>query len=168
MTAMQRSRSADAAARVSRRPASGGHSASRSSPCGRVAGRWPARPATIADRTTRTPAARAGSRAVGRRIEFIAHAMRRVRQISGHAPLPMRLASCVAASTRAARPTDQTPDFTVTKRTSRKPPEISACIRRSCVCPCARASKSSRSAIGSSDNPKRQTAAARFSGRPAL
>src|SRR5262249_19213446 len=34
----------------SRRPASGGHSASRSSPCGRVAGRWPARPATIADR----------------------------------------------------------------------------------------------------------------------
>ena len=38
-------RAADAAARVSRRPASGGHSASRSSPCGRVAGRWPAQPA---------------------------------------------------------------------------------------------------------------------------
>src|SRR5262249_2021816 len=50
-------RAAGVAARVSRRPASGGHSASRSSPCGRVAGRWPARPATIADRTTRTPQA---------------------------------------------------------------------------------------------------------------
>src|SRR5215831_1508949 len=39
-------RAADAAARVSRYPASDGHSASRSSPCGHVAGRWPARPAT--------------------------------------------------------------------------------------------------------------------------
>src|SRR5215510_14407936 len=45
-------RAAGVAARVSRHPASDGHSASRSSPCGRVAGRWPARPATIADRTT--------------------------------------------------------------------------------------------------------------------
>src|SRR5262249_51229933 len=49
------------AARVSRHPASDGHSASRSSPCARVAGRWPARPATIADRTTRTPASRGDS-----------------------------------------------------------------------------------------------------------
>src|SRR5215471_20125751 len=54
-------RAADAAARVSRRPASGGHSASRSSPCGRVAGRWSAQPATIADRITRTPASRGGN-----------------------------------------------------------------------------------------------------------
>ena len=36
----------------------GRHSASRSSPCARGAGRWPAQPATIADRTTRTPASR--------------------------------------------------------------------------------------------------------------
>src|SRR5215831_3617167 len=35
-TQRQTARAADAAARVSRRPASGGHSASRSSPCGRV------------------------------------------------------------------------------------------------------------------------------------
>src|SRR5215831_18611334 len=55
-------RAVGVAARVSRHPASDGHSASRSSPCGRVAGRWPARPATIADRTTRTPASRGGSR----------------------------------------------------------------------------------------------------------
>src|SRR5258707_4568277 len=34
---------------------------SRSSPCGRVAGRWPARPATIVDRTTRTPASLGGN-----------------------------------------------------------------------------------------------------------
>src|SRR5262249_14237257 len=54
-------RAAGVAARVSRRPASGGHSASRSSPCGRVAGRWPTRPATIADRPTRTPASRGDS-----------------------------------------------------------------------------------------------------------
>jgi len=47
--------------RVSRRPASGGHSASRSSPCGCVAGPWPARPATIADRTTPTPTSRGDS-----------------------------------------------------------------------------------------------------------
>src|SRR2546429_1003041 len=38
-------RAAGVAARVSRRPASDGHSATRSSPCARVAGRWPARPA---------------------------------------------------------------------------------------------------------------------------
>jgi hypothetical protein len=31
-------------------------------PCGRVAGRWPARAATIADRTSRTPASRGDSR----------------------------------------------------------------------------------------------------------
>jgi hypothetical protein len=55
-------RAAGVAARVSRRPASGAHLASRSSPCGRVAGRWPARLATIADRTTRTPASRGDSR----------------------------------------------------------------------------------------------------------
>src|SRR5262249_25434505 len=54
-------RAAHVAARVSRRPASGGHSASRSSPCARVAGRWSAQPATIADRTTRTPASRGDS-----------------------------------------------------------------------------------------------------------
>ena len=46
---MALARAADAAARVSRRPASGGHSASRSSPCGRVAGRWSGQSATIAD-----------------------------------------------------------------------------------------------------------------------
>src|SRR5262249_59741202 len=45
-------------ARVCRDRAWEGHGASRSSPCGCVAGRWPARPATIADRTTRTPASR--------------------------------------------------------------------------------------------------------------
>jgi hypothetical protein len=39
-----------------------GRSASRSSPCGRVAGRWSAQPATIADRTIRTPASRGDSR----------------------------------------------------------------------------------------------------------
>ena len=44
------------------RQSSGGHSASRSSPCGRVAGRRSAQPATIADRTTRTPASRGDSR----------------------------------------------------------------------------------------------------------
>src|SRR5436190_3664387 len=33
----------------------------RSSPSGRVAGRWPAQPATIADRTTRSPASRGDS-----------------------------------------------------------------------------------------------------------
>ena len=50
------------AGRVSRHPASDGRSASRSWPCGRVAGRWSARPATIADRTAQTPAGHAGSR----------------------------------------------------------------------------------------------------------
>src|SRR5262249_15333100 len=47
--------------RVSPPPASDGRPASRSSPCGRVAGRWPAQPETIADRTTRTPASRGDS-----------------------------------------------------------------------------------------------------------
>src|SRR5262249_9975504 len=58
---MPPARAAGALGRGFRRPASDGHLASRSSPCGRVAGRWPARPATIADRTTRTLASRGDS-----------------------------------------------------------------------------------------------------------
>ena len=40
----------------------GRHSASRSSPCARVAGRWPAQPETIGGRTARKPGDRGGTR----------------------------------------------------------------------------------------------------------
>jgi hypothetical protein len=60
-TGMAHTRAADGAERAIPRPAADARLACRSSPCGRVAGRWPAQPATIADRTTRTPASRGDS-----------------------------------------------------------------------------------------------------------